>query len=245
MYGPLPPSAGLRTGVGSLLVRVLGVDTATRRASVGLLVDGEVVAERSQLTDANHAVSLLPLVDVVLQEAACALRSLDAIAVSSGPGSFTGLRVGISVAKGIARATGVGLVGVPTLEALARTVADRHGVICSLLDARKGELYAACFESSAAGWTRLTADALMTPESLNEVRHSPAVILGDAVTRYAAVLRERFGSTATLLPFETHGPRGGVVAAMGAERLRAGQVSDAVSLAPFYVRRSEAELSAP
>ncbi len=226
-------------------MRVLGVDTATRRASVGLLVDGEVVAERSQLTDANHAVSLLPLIDAVLGQAACALRSLDAIAVSSGPGSFTGLRVSISVAKGIARATGVSLVGVPTLEALARTVADQHGVICSLLDARKGELYAACFESSAAGWKRLTADALVTPESLDGVRHSPTVILGDAVTRYAAVLRDRFGSAARVLPFETHGPRGGVVAAMGGELLQAGQVSDAVSLEPFYVRRSEAGPRAP
>jgi tRNA threonylcarbamoyladenosine biosynthesis protein TsaB len=226
-------------------MRILGLDTATRCASVGLLVDGEVVAERSEVTYASHAVSLLPLIDTALRQAGCALRDLDAIAVSSGPGSFTGLRVGVSVAKGIACATGLRLVAVPTLEALARTVADHHGVICSLLDARKGELYAACFESSAQGWRRLSPDALVTPESLSAISYTPRVILGDAVTPYAAALRDRFGREVTLLPFETYGPRGGVVATMGWERLQAGHVSDLPSLEPSYVRRAEAELRAP
>ena len=225
-------------------MRILGLDTATWRASVGLLIDGEVAAERFQATNGSHGVWLLPLIDEVLRAADCSVNALDAVAVSAGPGSFTGLRVGLSVAKGLARAAGTRLVAVPTLEALARTIADRHGAICALLDARKGELYAGCFESSARGWRRLRPDALVTPESLAAMLPTPCTVVGDAVIAYGDVLRTRFGSAVTVLPFESHGPRGGVVAAVGLERLRSGAQDNVDSLEPEYIRRSEAELKA-
>lgn len=225
-------------------MRVLGIDTATWRASVGLVIDGTVVAEQSLSTTGNHAASLLPLIDDVLRQAECPVDALDALAVSSGPGSFTGLRVALSVAKGISYATGARLVAVPTLEALARTVADHRGVICTVLDARKGELYAASFESSATGLKRLTADALVTPESLLDALPTPCVVLGDAVERYGALIEGRLGRKVTLLPFETHAPRGGVVAAIGLERLQAGHLADVYELEPVYIRPSEAEVNA-
>lgn len=222
-------------------MRILGLDTATRRASVALLVDGEILAERTQ-DDGRHAVSLLPLIQTVLDDAGCWLADLDAIAVASGPGSFTGLRVGLSVAKGLAWGSGAQLVGVPTLEALARTVAHHHGIICPLLDARKGELYAASFEATASGWRRLSDDALTTAAAFVATAPTPCVVLGDAVVAYGAMLREHLGPRASILPWETYGPRGSVIAALGAERLRAG-ISDPLSaLEPFYIRRSEAEL---
>ncbi len=223
-------------------MRILGLDTATWRASVGLVIDGTVVAEQSRLANGSHAVSLLPLIDEVLRQAECPVRALDAVAVSGGPGSFTGLRISLSVAKGMAYASGLRVVAVPTLEALARTVADRHGVICPVLDARKGELYAACFESSRAGWRRLTFDALVTPEALVRTLPTPCVVLGDAVDTYAAFLYARLGAAVTLLPFATHAPRGAVVASMGWEQIRAGQTADLQQLEPFYIRPSEAEL---
>jgi tRNA threonylcarbamoyladenosine biosynthesis protein TsaB len=225
-------------------VRVLGVDTATWRASVGLVIDGTVAAEQSLSTTGNHAASLLPLIDDVLRCAECPVTALDAIAVSNGPGSFTGLRVGLSVAKGVACATGAALVGVPTLEALARTVADRAGVICAVLDARKGELYAACFASGPLGLTRLTDDALVTPEALLAALPTPCVVLGDATERYGALLEDRLGVGVTVLPFETHAPRGSVVATMGWERVLGGQTADPHKLEPSYIRPSEAEVNA-
>lgn len=225
-------------------MRILGVDTATWRASVGLVIDGAVVAEQSLSTTGNHGASLLPLIDEVLGRAACPVVALDAIAVSSGPGSFTGLRIALSVAKGFACATGARLVAVPTLEALARTVTDYEGVVCPVLDARKGELYAAAFESSPAGLKRLTGDALVTPESLLDVLPTPCVVLGDAVPRYGALLESRLGAAVTLLPFETHAPRGGIVALLGWERMQAGQTADLHQLEPFYIRPSEAEVNA-
>lgn len=227
-------------------MRVLGIDTATWRASVGLLIDGEVVVEQSQLADGSHAVSLLPLIADVLQRAACPVAALDAIAVSNGPGSFTGLRIGLSVAKGLARSTGAQVVGVPTLEALARTVAERCGVICPLLDARKGEVYTACFESSpGGGWTRRMADTLARPEDLLELLPTPCMVLGDGVATYGGILTARLGAQCTLLPFDVYGPRGGVVARMGWERLRIGRADELPDLEPCYIRASDAERNAP
>ena len=220
------------------------MDTATWRASVGLISDGAVVAEQSLVTTGNHAASLLPLIDDVLRRAGCSVDSIDAIAVSNGPGSFTGLRIGLSVAKGIAYATGARLIPVPTLEALARTVVHYEGAICSVLDARKGELYAASFESSGAALTRLTADALVTPESLLEVLPTPCVVLGDAVQRYGEFFKSRLGPRVTVLPFETYAPRGGVVARLGWEHLQAGETADLRDIEPCYVRPSEAEVNA-
>lgn len=225
-------------------MRILGLETATRHASVGLLIDGELAVEQSEPAQGSHAVSLLPLIDTVLRRADCRLDALDAVAVSSGPGSFTGLRVGLSVAKGFARATGARLVAVPTLEALARTVPGAPGAVCAVLDARKGELYAALFESSTAGCRRLTADQLVTAEALVALLPAPCVVVGDGGTVCASALRAHFGERVTVLP-ETHGPRGGVVAALGWERLRAGQLADVPSLEPTYVRPSEAELKVP
>lgn len=224
-------------------MRVLGIDTATWRASVGLVIGGAIVGEQSLSTTGNHAGVLLPLIDDVLRQAGCRVDDLDAIAVSSGPGSFTGLRVALSVAKGVACATRARVVAVSTLEALARTVVDRTGVICPLLDARKGEVYAASFESTAAGLKRLTADALVTPASLLDILPTPCVVLGDAVERYGALIASRLGARVTVLPFETHAPRGGVVAVLGGERLRAGQVADTHQLEPVYMRPSEAEVN--
>jgi tRNA threonylcarbamoyladenosine biosynthesis protein TsaB len=223
-------------------VRVLGLDTATWKASAGLAADGKVVAEWSQVADGSHAVSLLPLIETVLHDASCSVGDLDAIAVSIGPGSFTGLRIGLSVAKGLALATGARVIGVSTLEALARTVAQHHALICALLDARKGELYGARFASTEEGWKRLTPDTLYVPESALELLAMPCAVVGDALTTYGSFLRAHVGAHVTLLPFEKFGPSGGMVAAMGWEGLQAGTADDISSLEPFYIRVSEAEL---
>jgi tRNA threonylcarbamoyladenosine biosynthesis protein TsaB len=225
-------------------MRVLGIETATWTAGVGLVVDGEIVAERSRHAErGTHAVSLLPLVEDVLAAGACTVDDLDVVAVSCGPGSFTGLRVGLSVAKGLACAAGARLVGVPTLEALAKTAADRRGHICAALDARRGEVYAACFVAGPDGWRRLTADTLTTAGELVASLPASGVVIGDAVDAYGDLFRERLGAGVTLLPFDSHGPRGGVVAMLGWERARSGDFDDLHALEPFYIRPSDAEIN--
>jgi tRNA threonylcarbamoyladenosine biosynthesis protein TsaB len=221
-------------------MHVLGVDTATHRASVAVVADGRTLAE-SNVESRSHAASIVPLIDDLLREAGCTVEDLDVIAVSAGPGSFTGLRVGLSVAKGIACATGARVVGIPTLEALARVLPATAGAICPLLDARKGELYAACFERRVDGWMRHFNDRLVTPEQLLTALPDRCTILGDAVVRYGTFFAEHLGDRATVLPWPAYSPRASVVAGLAADRLRTGTACEGLSLEPFYVRASDAE----
>ena len=223
-------------------MRVLGIDTATSQASAGLWADGSVIAEK-HTSSRNHAASLLPLIDAVLSAADCNVDAIDVLAVSAGPGSFSGLRVGLSVAKGFALASGLSLVAVPTLDALAATVAGRHGFICPLLDAHKGELYLASFASESGQLRRLSEDAALTVEAAIASMPRPCVVVGDAVERYADVLTAALGSTATLLPFPEYGPRGGTGAAWAAEHFAERGAASPAGLEPFYIRIPEIQVS--
>jgi len=224
-------------------VRVLGIDTATRHASIGICQDNEILAEKTEKQVASHAALILPLVESVLLEARLEVDQLDAIAVSAGPGSFTGLRIGLSVAKGLACATTARLVGVSTLEALARTVVDCSGPIWTLLDARKGELYAASFEASDGKLRRLMDDTVTLPEEIVALLPRACTIVGDIEPRYGKLLRESVGTGLRFLPFDQFGPSGGVVATMGAVAVTEGRAVDPTGFEPVYIRRSEAESS--
>ncbi|HKA53331.1 MAG TPA: tRNA (adenosine(37)-N6)-threonylcarbamoyltransferase complex dimerization subunit type 1 TsaB [Candidatus Binatia bacterium] len=221
---------------------VLGIDTATTIASVGLVRDGEALGEESCPARANHTETLLPLIGRLLVRCETALGDVRGIGVSLGPGSFTGLRIALSAVKGLAYALDQRVVGVSTLEALAHTVTDGQGHICPILDARKGEVYAALFRRARHGsLERLTPDQVCTPGALLDRLPAPCLFLGDAVERYGDLIRERSGPAARLLPFTTYHPRGAVVARMAWERLSRGESDDLSTLVPRYVRKPDAE----
>jgi tRNA threonylcarbamoyladenosine biosynthesis protein TsaB len=209
---------------------------------VGVVRDGATLAEGVCRESRSHSASLPALVDGVLEDAGLRIEDVEAVAVSIGPGSFTGLRVGLALAKGIAFAGGLPLVGVPTLEALAHVADAAVGeTICAALDARKREVYAALFAAEASGPRRLTPDLALTPEELAARLAPPCVLLGDAGAVYGEVL----GTRAAIRPFATHHPRGDVVARLGLARLAAGDAAHAATLEPVYVRAPDAELPKP
>jgi len=160
----------------------------------------------------------------------------------SAQGSFTGLRIGLALAKGIAFAGGLPLVGVPTLEALAHVADAAPGeTICAALDARKREVYAALFVATEAAPRRVSTDVALAPEALAARLTPPCVLVGDAGEVYGDIL----GKRATLRPFATHHPRGGVIARLGAERIAAGEGGNQGPLEPTYVRAPDADLPRP
>ena len=229
---------------------VLGIDTATWFACVGLVNDGTVVAEESVRVSTGHADVLLPLVQQVLSQAGIALTSITGVGVSIGPGTFSGLRIGLSTAKGLCYGLGQQLVGISTLEALAATVTDWDGRICTLLDARRKEVYAAFFSSEREGQLqRLTQDMVMIPDELRK-RHGeyagngearPCLFIGDGAEVYADLIRDTYGEKAQILPWETHHPSGGTIARLAWQRLQAGEADEIQSLVPRYIRVSDAE----
>jgi tRNA threonylcarbamoyladenosine biosynthesis protein TsaB len=226
-------------------VRVLGIETATRVASVGIADADGILAERVLPMQGSHARTLVQLIDETLAAAACALSDIELLAVSIGPGSFTGLRVGLSVAKGLGLAAGLPLVGVPTLDAYAEAAGSAAGMICPVLDARKGEVYGAAFQRADGTLQRVLEPSAMPPARFADAVQTPCTVIGDGVDAYEALWRRALGVDAVLVPFAALPPSGAVVARCGGIRAERFGADDLDALEPAYCRPSQAELGHP
>lgn len=213
---------------------LLAVDTATERASWALWRGDALLRERTAEGGRPTAEALLPALDALLAESGIALPAVEAFAVSIGPGSFTGLRIGVATVKGLAFGTGRRAFGVSTLAALARMVPG-GGTVAAVLDARRGEVYAAGFEDGApAGWL---PEGVVPISELAGRLPSGCRLVGDAVPLCAEALRE---SDALLHP----PPYPGTLAARVAELAASSgaRSAPAEDLVPRYLRRAEAEV---
>jgi tRNA threonylcarbamoyladenosine biosynthesis protein TsaB len=239
---------------------ILGVDTATAAASVALVEDGKLIAEEIQSNSresstgtaahprGNHAEIVLPLIQSMLTEARVAVADLSGIAVSIGPGSFTGLRVGLATAKGIAYECGLPLVGVSTLHANAARVPNFHGMICSLLDARKNEVYFALFRHDGQDLKRLTEDAMSSIDgALDQLRDAKQAsdcalfFIGDGARTYEKFIARHFAASAQIFAADGNSSVAAHVARLAEERFRAHSTDDLALLAPVYLRPTLAE----
>jgi tRNA threonylcarbamoyladenosine biosynthesis protein TsaB len=226
---------------------VLGIDTATAVAAVGIMRDGRVLSDVWERSPTGHAVRLAALVAAALEEAKATIGDVDGVALSVGPGSFTGLRVGLSFAKGVAFSGGVRLVGVATLEALAMLAPESARTIAVVLDARRGETYVAVFRRVDGAIERVTGDLALSPEAASEQIAAearlapPSVVLGDGTERYSQSFAPLAEEGVVILPFDQIHPRGSAVAAIGERRLELGLDDRAELLVPVYVRGSYAE----
>ena len=235
---------------------VLGLDTATSIASVALVKDAQLIAEESYDRNrrtaqtalarpkGNHAEIILPLIDSILARGKVSLNDLSGIAVSIGPGSFTGLRIALATVKGIAYDWGVPVVGVSTLLANAARVKDHAGVVCSLMDARKREVYAAIYvrrgESLAPVSDERVCSIAAAIETLRAIEMPNPVIIGDGARAYEGLLAEAFGA-ARVSSGEELGTVAAQVAALSWRRFVDGQGDELAGLVPRYLRSSEAQ----
>lgn len=232
-------------------MRLLAIETATPAQGVALVEGGRLLAELSYEAKGNRGGMLLPTVDRVLKRAGLTARQLEAMAVSIGPGSFTGLRVGLATAKGLALGAGARLVGVPTLEVLAEGYALAEGTVCALLDAYRGEVYMALFRRVGVGGEgstleRLCPDAVLAPETvasaLAEVA-GPVHVIGSGAARYRERLQAALGERACMTEEGLRAvPMAAVVARLGLRRLGGDNKPDA-EVVPLYLRRAEAEVN--
>jgi tRNA threonylcarbamoyladenosine biosynthesis protein TsaB len=223
-------------------VIVLGINTSTREGSVALMSDKVLISEHILNVGVTHSERLLPAISWLLQEAGIDFPELSGIAVTVGPGSFTGLRIGLASAKGLALASSLPLVGVPTLEAMARNLPFCRYPICPLLNARKGEVYWALYQFEGEELIQVEKEAASPPEGVaNRVREK-TVFVGDGAADYARQIKGILGQRALFAPATAGTVRASVVAEMGMDRLRRGERDDLASLVPRYVRRSEAEI---
>lgn len=225
---------------------ILSLETATGCGSVSLSRGGpdtfQLLAECTLQQEITHSRRLLGLVSWVRQAAGVQWSDLAAVAVSLGPGSFTGLRIGMAAAKAMVMATGKPLLGVGTLDALAMSCSPWPGLICCLLDARKQEVYAAFYRLGKNGRPEpVRRPAVLPPARLLDNVREPVLLAGPGALAYRKLWAGREG--VTLLPGHLASPRAQNVGLLAAAMLAAGQVLDPVTAAPLYVRASEAEIN--
>ena len=213
---------------------VLAIETATKQLGVAIFDGGRILSSYELLEDYPHAVELPGAVTRVLKAARTSLEQLDAIVIDIGPGSFTGLRIGLAFAKALAFPSKKPLVSVPSLDVLAANVPYAARAICPILDAKQKNLYAARYHIKD-GQTVKHTDYLLGPvDDILAQLTEPAVFLGDGCAPYRDRILARC-PTAEFAPQELWLPRATTLARLGAERFRAGQRNDSSTLVPLYL----------
>ena len=232
---------------GLLTLLILGIDTATLSCSVALLQDETLLAEMTLNIKKTHSERLMPLLDQMLTESGIEREAIDAIAVAVGPGSFTGLRIGVATARGLAQGLGIPAVPVCTLEALTEGVPTPGALICPLLDARRSQVYAALYRRLPS--PPFALETLIEPAALSLADltaalvpyDQPVVFLGEGLNSYAADLQQALPGRAVIAPAPFRICRAGLVAICGQHLLEANPQASYLELLPCYLRRPEAE----
>jgi len=212
---------------------ILSLDTATLLSGVAVCRDGAALSIRQRMVT-THSESLLAMVDECCAEAGVRPADVDAVACGAGPGSFTGLRIGLATAKGLCFALGKPLVMVSSLAALAARAPD--GRVCATIDAFKGEVYAAVYDVASGAPALVGEERVLPPERLVPELDGVAFVVGSGAAKYPALAVGR-----TLLDAEP-GPRAADVARLAAARFSRGESDDLSTATPAYIRPSEAEL---
>lgn len=224
---------------------VLGIEAATPVAGVAVVEDGRILAERLVNNRRTHSINLLPMIKAVIEEAGISAKQIAAVAVSAGPGSFTGLRIGLTTAKTLAWVWQVPVVGVSTLEALALPLAPQGQLICPILNARKNEVYACVFKGNAGQPELLAGPLAVGMQELVQVLgqwEGTVTFLGDAVPVYKQELLDRLGERAVFAPQSAMLPRGAAIAELGCRQMARGGGVPPLELQAEYIRLSEAEV---
>ena len=222
---------------GSSDMKILGVDTSTPIGSVGLIDGKRFVAEHTLSIVKAHSSRLMPAIDQILKWGDLTVHDLDACAVGIGPGSFTGIRIGVGTIKSLCYALKKPIIGISTLEAIAYNLRYTDKLICPILDARKDEVYGALFRGGKI-LLRKSDDLCVPIEALLSQIDDDVIFVGDGLRRYAPVVQEQFGDDVPLADPIFNVPRGASIARIGYDRLHNGQSGDYFSLTPNYVRDS-------
>lgn len=213
------------------MIYILNIETATKNCSVSLAKDGETILVREIAEQGySHAEKLHVFIEEILKEANVSVQDLKAIAVSKGPGSYTGLRIGVSTAKGLCYALGIPLISVDTLQVLAKKVAIENGLIVPMLDARRMEVYSAVFDNKHSKIMEVQAE-ILTEESYAEITE-PIYFIGDCQEKCKTVLTK---ASFHFLP-EIVFPSANEMSSLSYEKFVKNEFEDVAYFEPFYLK---------
>jgi len=215
----------------------LAIDTSTTTASLALVQDGEVLVELTWRCEQNHTIELLPRLTHLLNQNKLSLQSVSCIIVARGPGSFNGLRVGVSTAKGLAFSLGVPIVGISTLEVEAYQHAETGLPICPIFNAGREEIATAIYQKKGNRWRQLAAEHITTVEALCSQITTKTIFCGEFIPFIATQLRKQLKQRAIISTSAARLRRASFLAELGQQRLKAGNYDDLATLQPLYLRR--------
>lgn len=218
---------------------ILAVDTATEMAGIALYQSGGVLAEESWRSPETHTVELAPRVVRMLERAALPAKQLGGLAVALGPGSFTGLRIGLALTKGLALALRLPLIGVPTLDALAYAQSEQPLPVYAVLQAGRGRLCVGLYRLARGRWRRVGDYQLESPDTLGREVTERSLFCGELDAATQESLRHRLGALATIASPASSLRRPAYLAELAWQRLSRGDVDDPAKLSPIYIQNPQ------
>lgn len=223
-------------------MKVLALETATKAGSIAIADEGVFIGEVRLDVSIAHAERVMDSIAWLLKSSHISIGEIDAFALSIGPGSFTGLRIGLSTIKGLAFSTKKPVVPVPTLDAMARRLPFSSYYICPMLDARKDEVYTALYRWEGNACVKIIPETAVEPGEFLRTLKGPAVFMGDGAVKYKNVISGILKTDALFPPSSFMSPAASSIAEIALEKLRDGIEAGPVSLTPLYIRKAEAEI---
>lgn len=222
---------------------LLAIETSGMYGSIALVNEYQCLSEYTLHSRRTHSQRLLESISWMFKEAGLEWPGISGIAISLGPGSFTGLRIGLSTAKGLAMATGLPLLGVAALDGLAAQFSYAGTLICPVLDARRKEVYAAFYRCGRLGQPQRVSDYLvLPPERLAAMISEPVILAGDGASLYEEVFRAQLQERAIIAPAAIYFPRAASVGYLAFNDWIQEKFLDPATITPIYIRASEAEI---
>jgi len=223
-------------------MKILAIDTSTPSGSIALLEDDQLIAELTTCIQKTHAERLLPSIKTLLDNIGTKLEDIDGFALAIGPGSFTGLRIGLSTIKGLAWSLNKKVAGISTLEALAMNLPYSDKPVCPMLDARKKEVYAAVYKCNNNLPECIMPDTALSPDNLINKIKEPTIFLGDGIKVYGSLIKNMLKDTAVIAPVHLWQIKASSVGLLAWEKFRNGNIDSPENIRLNYLRPSEAEL---
>ncbi len=225
-------------------MKILALDSSGMVATVAIVTETSLLAEYTVNYKKTHSQTLLPMLNEIVKMTELELSEVDGIAVSAGPGSFTGLRIGSATAKGLGLALNKPVIAVPTLDSLAYNLYGTDKLICPMMDARRNQVYTGLYEFKGEDF-RVVSEQKAVPveeivEEINRLGRE-VIYLGDAVPVYQEMLKEKTKVSYSLAPVHVNRQRAGAVGALGLKLYQQNKLETAAEHEPIYLRLSQAE----
>ena len=225
-------------------MKLLALDSSSIVATAALIDEDKIIGEMIVNHKKNHSQKLMPLIQQLLDEVEVKIEDVDAYGVCIGPGSFTGIRIGLSTAKALAQVGDKPIVGISTLEGLAFNLPYSKGLLCPILDAQREQIYTGLYKWKGNQMICIEKDqAVFVDEWVEELGKGAENIclIGDGIPKYASKFKEKLGERVFIAPTTSRMPRAASIANLALQKILKGEASDYKSVIPHYIRKSQAE----